>query len=59
MSMDRLLRLTSGVMLLVVFFFGLMGSNVSLFWKAFVVFIFTLLAAGDTVPSLLTIVNIV
>jgi len=38
MSMDRLLRLTSGVMLLVVFFFGLLGSNVSVFWKAFVVF---------------------
>ncbi len=38
MSMDRLLRLTSGVMLLLVFFFGLMGTNVGLFWKAFVVF---------------------
>ncbi|WP_457600396.1 YgaP family membrane protein [Hydrogenivirga sp.] len=36
--MDRALRLTSGVMLLVVFFFGLAGSNVGLFWKAFVVF---------------------
>ena len=38
MSMDRALRLTSGVMLLVVFFFGLAGSNVHWFWKAFVVF---------------------
>ena len=36
--MDRALRLTSGVMLLIVFFFGLAGSNVSFFWKAFVVF---------------------
>ncbi len=38
MTMDRLLRLTSGVMLLIVFFFGLVGSNVHWFWKAFVIF---------------------
>jgi len=38
MTMDRLLRLTSGVMLLVVFFFGLVGTNVGFFWKVLVLF---------------------
>ncbi len=38
MTMDRLLRLTSGVFLLIVFFFGIMNSNVHIFWKAFIVF---------------------
>lgn len=38
MTMDRLLRLTSGVALLVVFLFGVVGSNVHWFWKFFMVF---------------------
>ncbi len=38
MSMDRLLRLTSGVMLLIVFFLGIASANVHWFWKTFLVF---------------------
>ena len=38
MSMDRMLRLTSGVMLLVVLFIGLLGTNAHWFWKAFIGF---------------------
>ncbi len=34
--MDRLLRLTSGIVLLGVFLFGLVGTNVGLFWKILV-----------------------
>jgi len=38
MSMDRALRLTSGVALLVVFLFGIMPFNVSVLWKGFLLF---------------------
>ncbi|MDQ7039181.1 MAG: DUF2892 domain-containing protein [Aquificota bacterium] len=36
--MDRLLRLTSGSVLLVVFFAGILKADVHWFWKAFIVF---------------------
>ncbi|WP_243694476.1 YgaP family membrane protein [Aquifex aeolicus] len=37
--MDRLLRLTSGVVLLIVFLFGILpAQDVHWFWKAFIVF---------------------
>lgn len=38
MTMDRLLRLTSGTVLLLVLLFGIMPSNTSLFWKGFLLF---------------------
>ncbi len=38
MTMDRLLRLTSGTILIIFFFYGLMGSNVHWFWKALILF---------------------
>ncbi len=38
MTMDRALRLTSGVALLVVFLFGVLPSNMSVLWKGFVLF---------------------
>jgi len=38
MTMDRVLRLTSGIALLIVFIFGVWGSNVHWFWKAFLLF---------------------
>lgn len=38
MTMDRALRLTSGIALLIVFIFGIWGSNVHWFWKAFLLF---------------------
>ncbi len=37
MDMDRLLRLSSGMLLLIVFFFGFVGTNAGLFWKILVV----------------------
>ncbi|MFN3505309.1 MAG: DUF2892 domain-containing protein [Caldimicrobium sp.] len=36
--MDRVLRLTSGVVLLIVFLLGILPSNVHWFWKVFLVF---------------------
>ncbi len=38
MSMDRLLRLTAGAVLLLVFLLGVADSDVHWFWKAFIVF---------------------
>ncbi len=38
MTMNRALRLTSGVALMIVFLFGIKGSDVHWFWKAFIVF---------------------
>ncbi|ADO44461.1 MAG: DUF2892 domain-containing protein [Hydrogenobacter thermophilus] len=38
MTMDRALRLTSGVFLLIVFLFGIRGSDVHWFWKLFLLF---------------------
>ncbi|HIP42938.1 MAG TPA: DUF2892 domain-containing protein [Aquifex aeolicus] len=39
MTMDRVLRLTSGVVLMIVFFFGILpAKEVHWFWKAFIVF---------------------
>ncbi|WP_231967123.1 YgaP family membrane protein [Thermocrinis minervae] len=36
--MDRMLRLTSGVVLLIVLLVGIMPSDVHWFWKAFLAF---------------------
>lgn len=38
MTMDRVLRLTAGIVLLIVFFLGILNSNVHWFWKAFLLF---------------------
>ncbi|NPB08485.1 MAG: DUF2892 domain-containing protein [Aquificae bacterium] len=39
MTMDRLLRLTSGTVLLIVFFLGILpAKDVHIFWKGFIVF---------------------
>ncbi len=38
MTMDRLLRLTSGTVLLLVLIFGVIPSNTALFWKGFLLF---------------------
>ena len=39
MTMDRVLRLTSGLVLLIVFIFGILpSSDIHWFWKAFIVF---------------------
>ncbi len=38
MTMGRALRLTSGVVLLIVFLLGIRDSNVHWFWKAFLLF---------------------
>ncbi len=39
MTMDRILRLTSGLVLLIVFLFGILPSkDIHWFWKLFIVF---------------------
>lgn len=38
MTMDRALRLTSGVVLLIVFLVAILPSDIHWFWKAFIVF---------------------